>query len=202
MTQSKVIIVQLRRPQRHDPKEMRTDPLWEFGSFGCTRCHRHNLMSPNKLYLLKGARLGFAQGGDEGMRLVHLTPPVEIIHHGDYGEATWRPISMPFKYTEAPLLIDNDGYSDFPLLRQLIAETDCPSWMAKFSSRFRARRTPLEYAPAQEVIEVFDWRVATAPSTSFALTYVEALPCPPPLIDQNREKTYQELNKPEFHQIE
>ena len=45
---SPVIIVLLRRPRR-DAAERRTDPMYEFGSFGCTGCHRGNLMNPDRI---------------------------------------------------------------------------------------------------------------------------------------------------------
>jgi hypothetical protein len=45
MDDARVIIVMLRQPRLDDPNEMRTDPLWEFGSFGCTGCHRKSLMT-------------------------------------------------------------------------------------------------------------------------------------------------------------
>lgn len=190
MIQSKVIVVHLRRPRLDNPYEMRIDPFWEFGSFGCTRCHQRNLMNPDKLDLLQGARLAFAQGGQEGFKLVHLTPPVKVVHHGDFGETKWEPARMPFKYTTASLFINNEGYTDFPKLKDFIAHTNRSTWEAKFSSRFRARRTPLEHDLAQEVIEVFEQKVALASPTWFAATYVEALPYPPPKIDGNRKETY------------
>lgn len=148
-------------------------------------------MNPRKLHLLKGVRLAFGQGGKHGMKLVHLTPPIEIVYHADRGEARWQPATMPFKYPEAPLLIDASGSSDFPLLRHFIEKTNRSGWVAKFSSRFRSRRTPLDHTLAQEVIEVFEHSVATAPSNWFAATYVEVLPYPPPLIDHDRQATYQ-----------
>jgi hypothetical protein len=88
----------LRRPRLDDPNEMRTDPLWEFGSFGCTGCHRANLMNPAKLTELHGARVGFAQNGPHGIKLVHLTPPIRTLHHGSFGEAKWSPAEMPLTY--------------------------------------------------------------------------------------------------------
>ncbi len=190
MTKSKVIIVHLRRPDLSNVNEMRTDPFWEFGSFGCTRCHQRNLMNPNKLHLLEGARLAFAQGGDQGFKLVHLTSPIEVIHHGDFGEAKWQPAKMPFKYTEAPILIDNSGYTDFPLLKKFIAGTNRSSWEAKFSSRFRTRRTPLDKVIAEELLDVFDQKVAAVSSAAFSSIYVDALPYSPPKIDYNRKQTY------------
>ena len=183
-------MVLLRRPRPNDANEMRTDPFWEFGSFGCTRCHRRNLMNPNKLHFLEEARLAFAQGGDKGFKLVHLTSLIDIIHHGDFGEAKWQPAKMPFKYSAAPLLINNFGHTDFPLLKKFLERTNRSSWEAKFSSRFRARREPLDKDIAQEVVDVFEQKVAIASSGSFASTYVDALPYPPPKIDHNRKQTY------------
>lgn len=50
MGDPQVVFVMLRQPRRDNPGEMRTDPLWEFGSFGCTRCHSRNLMNPFKVH--------------------------------------------------------------------------------------------------------------------------------------------------------
>ena len=189
----KVIIVNLRRPQLNDPIEMRTDPLWEFGSFGCTGCHKSNLMNPDKVQLLREARLAFAQGGDQGFKLVHLSPPVEAVDHGNFAEVKWLPVNMPFKYARAPLLINNDGESDFPLLRNFVVHTDRPSWESKFASRFRSRRTPVQIDVANEMIEVFEQLSASGQPDMFASTYVEALPYPPPNIDRDRQQTYLRL---------
>ena len=191
--QPKAIIVSLRRPRLNDSDEMRTDPLWEFGSFGCTGCHTRNLMNPRKIHLLEGARLAFAQGGDEGIKLVTLTPPAKAINHGRLGEVKWFPAQMPFKYSEAPLLIDNNGNTDFPLLKNFIYVANRSTWVGKFASKFRSRRKPLDANIAQEMIEVFERISESAASTSFASTYVEALPYLPPKIDINREQTYVHL---------
>jgi hypothetical protein len=115
MNESRVVVVVLRPPRGKsaDPNEMRTDPLWEFGSFGCTGCHRRNLMNPSKLAELNGARLAFAQNGPLGFKLIHLTPPVRILHHGSFGEASWSPAKMPLSYASAPTLVSNLGFSEF-----------------------------------------------------------------------------------------
>lgn len=198
MTQAKVIIVQLRRPYLNRADEMRSDPFWEFGSFGCTKCHQQNLMNPNKLDELKGARMAFAQGGVEGFRLVLLTPPTTLINHGGFGEAKWKPIKMPFKYEKAPLLIDNDGLTNFPKLKKFIKNTNRSTWLGKFSSRFRSRRTPVESELADEIVDIFQQKVGIAASNIFANNYEDALPYNPPKIDHNRKQTYSLLvkNKP------
>jgi len=114
MQAEKVIIVHLRRPKSKSqrPAEMRSDPFWEFGSFGITKCHVQNLMHRDNADELRNARLAFAQGGKQGTRLVYLTPPVKIVTHNDRLEATWTPHTMPFRYCDAPLLVSNTNKSD------------------------------------------------------------------------------------------
>ena len=75
-----VHIVLLRRPKsaKEDPRESRSDPFWEFGSFGCTGCHGGNILHPRNADEIAGGRLAFAQGGDNGFRLVYLTPAVTV----------------------------------------------------------------------------------------------------------------------------
>ncbi len=126
MDDPRVYIVLLRRPRsaRQNPGESRADPYYERGSFGCTRCHDKNLMKPDeKAEMLSGGRLAFAQGGDGGFRVVLLTPPVTICRWKDRCEALWTPAEMPFRYTDAPILVCNDGRSDFPGLQRLAART-------------------------------------------------------------------------------
>ena len=65
---------------------MRTDPLYEFGSFGLTGCHRTNLLVD---HAAAGARLAFTQGGDLGFRLVMLTPPIDVRSLATVREAFW-----------------------------------------------------------------------------------------------------------------
>jgi hypothetical protein len=103
-----VILVVLRQPNRR-PDEKRSDPFWEFGSFGCTGCHRRNLLHAVKVDVLSGVRLAFAQGGDQGFKLVFLTPPIRLRRHPGKIEAFWSPRTMPFRYDGAPLLINNEG---------------------------------------------------------------------------------------------
>ena len=190
MEEFKVIIVLLRRPVKSNPCEDRADPFWEFGSFGCTKCHATNLMNPSKIDLLRGARLAFAQGGSDGFKLVYLTPSIDIRPHGDFAEVKWSPISMPFKYSKAPLLIDNNGKSDFPLLKHYIKDADCPSLERKFASKFRSRRNPLDTDVAKEIIQVFKEKAISNMPELFASHYVEALPYEPRKIDNDRHQTY------------
>ena len=86
---------------------------------------------------LPGKRLAFAQGGNQEVRLVFLSPSISIINHGRVIEAKWEPICMPFKYTNAPLIINNYGTTDVPSIKDKIKDVDRTTWVSKFSSKFR-----------------------------------------------------------------
>ena len=179
----------LRQPRRDN--DSRTDPLWEFGSFGCTGCHRRNLMNPRKVEELEGCRLAFAQGGDSEIRLVHVTPPIRMVHHGAFAEATWQPPAMPLAYDSAPLLVDNRGGSHFPVLLEMIDEVHRNTPVARFASKFRSRRKPLPADIGRHVVDGyhgFRRRGATA-----ARHYADALPYPAPQMDQDRKARYHSL---------
>lgn len=189
----RVVVVHLRQPNRRDPDERRSDPFWEFGSFGCTRCHIKNLMNPKLIDELQGVRLAFAQGGPDGHRLVHLTPPVKVVHHKDRCELRWNPVNMPFRYKFAPVLAGRDGTSAFPFLRKMLTRVDRTTLPAKFSSCFRSRRRPLREELSLEVIHVFETAKSTATSAMIAARYEDALPFAPNRVDRKRRKTYQLL---------
>jgi hypothetical protein len=193
MDEARVILVMLRRPRLGDPNEMRTDPLWEFGSFGCTGCHRANLMNPAKLTELNGARLAFAQNGPRGIVLVHLTPPIRTLHHGSFGEAKWSPGEMPFSYCSAPTLVNSLGHSDIPKFLEITGGVRRRSPVAQFASKFRSRREPLPPPVAEEVIAVYERERSNSGCGSVAKSYVDALPCVPPRVDNDREGTYHRL---------
>lgn len=190
MSEPKVILVMLRQPHRSNPNEMRTDPLWEFGSFGCTRCHRKNLMNPKRLAELNGACFGFAQNGPLGIKLVHVTPPVKVQHHGSFGEAKWAPAEMPLTYISAPTLVNNLGDSDIPGLLDMLQHVHRSSPVAQFSSKFRSRRLHLPLELGRKVLALYKRRRRDA---RVSKSYVDALPCTPPRIDTNREATYRQL---------
>lgn len=190
-----VIMVHLRRPVRGNPNEMRSDPFWEFGSFGCTKCHHRNLMNPKRIDEMAGAQLAFAQGGKCGFRLVMLTPPVEVVRHKDRCELQWRPAKMPFRYDAAPVLIDADGESDFPQLRCMIRTVNRSTWIAQFSSKFRSRRMPLRLDVAAELCRGYQKARKAASPSAIASGYEEALPELPNVVDQNRRRTYKRFQK-------
>jgi hypothetical protein len=193
MNETRVVVVILRLPKGEsaDPNEMRTDPLWEFGSFGCTGCHRRNLMNPSKLAELNGARLAFAQNGPLGFKLVHLTPPVRILHHGSFGEVRWSPAKMPLSYASAPTLVNNLGFSHVPNLLNMICDVRRSSPVARFASKFRARRVPLPGLIGERMIAVYD-RVRSDGGV-VAQSYADALPWLPPRVDDDRNATYRRL---------
>jgi len=193
MGDPKVVIVILRRPRTNNPKEMRSDPFWEFGSFGCTGCHQKNILNPQKAYSLNGVRLAFAQGGYKGFRLVYLTPPIEVVNHGSFSETRWPPISMPYRYDRVPVLVDNHGNSDFPLLKDFINHTARTTWEGKFSSRFRSRCKPVSVEIGREIVAFCEYSSSANDPQMLASTYDEALPYRPPKIDLNRRQSYEQL---------
>lgn len=193
----RVVVVILRQPDGNNPKEMRSDPFWEFGSFGCTHCHEHNLMNPAKATRLIGARLAFAQGGREGFKLVFLSPPITIRNHTNCCEAHWEegPKRMPFKYGRAPLLVNNKGETDFPALKRMIESVQRSTWIGKLASGFRARCCDVPTTVAQEIINRYHHRVRAANAADFAESYEQAMDTAPCTIDRNRADTYRRLTQ-------
>ena len=179
----------LRRPGPDDP---RTDPLYEFGSFGCTRCHCTNLFHPRHAEDLDGARLAFVQGGDCGSRLVFLTPPIKVRKWKGCCEAMWTPARMPFKYAEAPILVRNDGTSDFPSVERFAHDTECPTVESGLPSRLRSRASPLSVAMAKQIVAVYERQRREKPRSAIASVYYEALPYVTK-VDHHRERTYRRL---------
>jgi len=193
MSGDRVIVVHLRRPRRNDPGETRADPFYEFGSFGCTKCHSRNLMNPRKAHELEGFRFAFAQGGHLGFKLIHLTPPARVVEHVDRCELVWKPAEIPFRYEAAPVLVDSAGESDFPALVRMISGVGRATGPGQFSSKFRSRRTPLPVTVASEMVRVFDRKRAMAKPERLARSYVDALPYPPNTPDEHRKETLSAL---------
>ncbi len=189
-----VYIVHLRQPRRNDPSEKRSDPFWEFGSFGVTGCHSNNLMHKNNINHLKKSRFAFAQGGKQGFKLLFITPPISLRLLDSIVEANWSPKGMPFRYAEAPLLINNNEETDFPLLVDSIININRSTPVAKFSSAFRSRATPLSQDVAEELFTVYEQNRRNQ-KNNIAKTYEEALPYSPPYVDKDRKKTYTSLLK-------
>lgn len=186
---ARVIIVLLRKPNRTNPEEMRTDPFWEFGSFGCTGCHGKNLLNAKKIDELEGSRLAFVQGGPCGMRLVLLTPPIMVVQHKLRCEAKWRP-TRPFKFDEAPVIVDNDGKTEFPSLLREFGDCDRTTLMGRFASAFRSRRQPLPARVANALVRRWETLRKRAARSDFIRTYEQALPFAPPMVDHDRERSY------------
>ena len=187
----RVVVVHLRQPVKNKPNEMRSDPFFEFGSFGCTKCHQKNMMNPNRIDEMEGVRLAFAQGGSKGFRLVLLTSPVHAVKHKGGCELRWSPTERPFRYEASPRLVDADGESDFPGLLRMIGGANLPTWPRRFSSKFRSRRKPLPNDVAAEMCSKYQHHRTTAPRSALASGYEQAMPFPPNLVDQNRKQTYE-----------
>ena len=184
-----IFFVHLRRP---GPKDPRTDPLYEFGSFGCTKCHCTNLFHPRNAEDLEGSRLAFVQGGEDGSRLVFLTPPITVKVWADNCEACWTPPEMPFKYSEAPVLVANDGCSDFPLVKAFASRADRSTLEGGLSSRIRSLSSPLPPDMAAQVVSVYERLRKENGLSAIAEHYYEALPYVTE-IDHHRTQTYNRL---------
>lgn len=184
-TPAPIILVHLRRPDRSKPNESRTDPMYEFGCFGLTGCHNDNLLNGTGA---ANARLGFIQPGPNAMRLVFLTPPVQVVNHGKRTAAHWSPVEMPLRFKDSVILIDNEGNTEVPSLKEMIKGVQRPTWISRFSSKFRSRTEPLQAAIAAEVVAAWEARIANAER---ATKYWEALPYMPPKPDTDRKATYE-----------
>ena len=178
---SRVFIVLLRRPGKDDS---RTDPFWEFGSFGCTGCHRWNLLHPKNSKIRTGDRLAFIQGGDLGARLLLLSPPVERINHPGGSakgrvELRWDSAAKPFRYDRAPSLFESPAPGRaglFPQLVKYVSDANRPTFEAKLASRFRARAESLEPKLADELQAGFAKAIRQTNEHDFITRYDQALP--------------------------
>jgi hypothetical protein len=188
MSAPRIIIVLLRRPGRH-PEERRDDPFWEFGSFGCTGCHHSNLLNPKRSSELKGTRLAFVQGGDGGFRLIHVTPQISVRDLADICEAVWEPAKMPLTYATAPVVVDNQGHSDIPLLAEMAHGVKRTTPVGRFSSAFRSCRRPLAGEVGAEVLDTY--RKFRRDAAEIATRYDQAMPYSPPRIEQDRLRRYE-----------
>ena len=195
---ARLFIVMLRRPRKDDP---RTDPFWEFGSFGCTGCHGKNLLHPKNCQIRNGARLAFVQGGQLGARLLLITPPVKRFDHagGDPKgrvELRWDTNKKPFRYDCAPSLFESPAPGRtglFPRFANSLAHTNRSTIDAKLASRFRARTNPLEPELAHELESAFVAAVKGAKDSDFIARYEEALPwCDCPSSARERRRDYQQ----------
>jgi hypothetical protein len=193
-----VFIVLLRRPGKYDP---RIDPFWEFGSFGCTGCHRTNLLHPKNCQIADGARLAFVQGGDLGFRLLMVTAPIQRINHQRGAaarvELRWDASAKPFRYAKAPSLFEAPGPGRsalFPKLAKSVSLVNRLTWDAKFASRFRARSSPLEPELADELLRGFNQAVRKASARDFISEYWQALPwCDVPSTPPERQSRYRDF---------
>ncbi len=174
---ARLFIVFLRRPGKGD---RRTDPFWEFGSFGCTGCHHDNLLNPKKRHLETKDRLAFVQGGPQGCKLLLITPPVERKDHGKIKvEIRWDKLVMPFRYASprAPVLTEPETKNTALVeLGKLVNTANRSTASAKLASHFRSRCQPLDAKAAQELLRLFEGARKGAVPADFIKHYTDALP--------------------------
>lgn len=150
-----VFFVYLRRPQGSDDR--RNDPFWEYGSFGKTGCHAGNLLHPQNSRIRDGDRLAFLQGGQSEIRVVGLTPPVQVAGTEARIELRWDNAYRPIPFSSAPILINNTSESAFPAVYSALRldETDRTTYCGAAASRLRSRSTEITGELAQEIIQWF-----------------------------------------------
>jgi len=195
----RLFIVFLRQPGKNDGRD---DPFWEFGSFGCTGCHRGNLLHPMHCQVKNGDMLAFVQGGPKGCRLLLITPPVKRVNHLGPNrpllvELRWEKTARPFRYSDrAPLLAgsEQDVPASLTKLGMAVNQTERSTAAAKLASRFRARCRPVEPLLAGEIMQLFHGSKTTATEEDFINNYEDALPwINPYAIAQDRRKNYRNL---------
>lgn len=186
-------LILLRQPRAKSTGDMRRDPFWKFGSFGLTGCHNKNLLHPKNIELLRGQSVGFVQGGKDGFKLVNLIHDIIPSPHNSKCEINWKNKEMPFKYENAPKIIDNLGNSDFPQIKSFIKEVNRNTWMGKFGSKFRTYSKKLPEKISNEFFKVFQSSLRESSPDDFAKFYYEAINRTPPVIDKNREASYRQL---------
>lgn len=187
MSSPPIFMVLLRRPRKND---RRTDPFYEFGSFGLTGCHRSNLLHPRNAPRLNGSRLAFIQGGNAGARLICLTPPVTVIMHAGNtrAEVCWDkddPSARFLKYEDAPVVTDIDD------LAAMLEDVNRTTPQGKLASKFRSHTKPLPPDVAKSLVRVHGESLRAA--ERFANRYEETLPFLPDIVDKRRKETRDSL---------
>jgi hypothetical protein len=115
----------------------------------------------------------------------------------DCCEAKWKK-AKPFKYRHAPVLVSNDGNTDFPLVMQFALRSRRTTSSGKplsrelrFASKVRSRTTQLDEEMAKEIIGLYEDLRAKAHPSDFSWKYADTLPHPAPVAD-NRKAAYDE----------
>ena len=98
---------------------------------------------------------------------------------------------MPLRYAAAPVVIRNDGHSDCPAILREIANMKRSTPVLQFSAKFRSRRTPVNNDIALQLIAAY--QACRLIPEAISKSYDEALPSAPPLVDRERDRTYQLL---------
>jgi len=161
----------LRRPR--GPRDRRSDPFWEFGSFGRTGCHSKNLLNPRTSRVRDGDRLAFLQGSQGEIRVVAVTPPIRVYRDDRRMEIQWDKRHRPLRFSDAPLLIDNHGRTDIPAIREQLKSVRRSTPCGQAGSRFRTMSGAIPTPIARQAIEQH-----AARKSKMANRYCEAIEAP------------------------
>lgn len=190
-------LVFLRQPRAAKTLDKRSDPFWEFGSFGLTGCHSRNLMHPKNVHRLNGQDIGFIQtgffGGVRGVRIVNIVTVESVVCHLDVCEVKWDPTNLPFKFSSSLLLLDNNGYYLSEDLKKMVNSVNRQTPVAKFSSKFRTRSFPVPENVKNDILLNFGALKKQSKAEDIVDFYWQAIGREPPVLDQDRSKTYEEL---------
>jgi hypothetical protein len=86
--------------------------------------------------------------------------------------------------------MDQDGYTDFPLVKKMLLNVNRETWKGKVGSKFRTYSRPLDQDIADEIIINYESKKISASTNAFVEHYTQAMPVPPPYSDPSRMHTY------------
>jgi hypothetical protein len=98
---------------------------------------------------------------------------------------------MPLAFATAPIVADNFGSSDTPLLCNMACNVNRSTQLGKFASKFRSRVQPLPEEVGKEVLSVY--RRFRENGARIATNYLEAMPFAPPMVHEDRARRYDSL---------
>lgn len=149
------------------------------------------------------SRIAFAQPGKGQIKLVYLSPRIHTVKKYDIinpkptkcksgTEVRWEPKTRPLKFEKAPLICNNEGDTLFPSLMKYVENVRQPTPVSKFMSKFRSRARIVECHLVNEITEVYENYVKDNSTSIYTEHYWETMPYPPPIIETDRDKKYNE----------
>jgi hypothetical protein len=98
---------------------------------------------------------------------------------------------MPLAFATAPIVADNFGSSDTPLLCNMACNVKRGTQLGKFASKFRSRVQPVSEGVGKEILSVY--RRFRESGARIATPYLEAMPFTPPTVQEDRARRFESL---------